>query len=79
MYWQAGHRIFEKQDLYARPDNSAVQGGKRSVLVTEFMDKSDLQMLLSRPDLAPKFAWVSLASERQTQAPAFYHPPLRNL
>ena len=36
-----------------------VQGGKRSVLVSEFMDKSDLRMLIGRPDLAPKFAWVS--------------------
>jgi len=36
-----------------------VQGGKRSVMVTEFMDKSDLRTLLGRADLAPKFAWVS--------------------
>lgn len=44
----------------AMTDNAVIeQSGKRSVVVTEFMDKSDLRMLLGRPDLASKFAWVS--------------------
>ena len=35
-----------------------VQGGKRSVLVTEYMDKGDLRSLLAREELIAKFAWV---------------------
>ena len=52
-----------QESLLTFPLNKVVfmQGGKRSVLVSEFMDKSDLRMLLGRPDLAPKFAWVSIA------------------
>lgn len=36
----------------------SLQGGKRSVLVTEYMDKSDLGTLLGRDELTEKFAWV---------------------